>query len=174
MHSVYFKIVITSLQQNAIALSYAFDWSEVMAGYLAVQSDISSLGVAYLEFSCLSSSLKNAFFTETLIYILGPLLMVAAVYVGSLVRVFCSADEELVDLSSSTTKWRLALRKAASSSVGVAILVLYMLQVSGHSSIRPNFQSDVLLWCVLLLADVGQAIRARLCLVLNHQSLCVC
>jgi hypothetical protein len=72
--------------------------------------------------------LKNAFFTETLIFILGPLLMVAAVYVGSLVRVFCGADEELADHLSSTTKWRLALRKAASSSVGVAILVLYMLQ----------------------------------------------
>ena len=42
--SVYGKIVLTSFQQNSIALSYAFNWSALMTGFLEPQDSVTSLG----------------------------------------------------------------------------------------------------------------------------------
>ena len=42
--SVYSKILLSSLQQNATALSFGFEWSGFMTSFFAAQADITSIG----------------------------------------------------------------------------------------------------------------------------------
>ena len=74
---------MSGFQQVAIALSTSFLWDGAMTDFLTVQSDVTSLGVAYLEFSCLDSSMGNSFVAETVVYILLPMVAVLAVLAGT-------------------------------------------------------------------------------------------
>ena len=108
-----------------MALGYAFDWSELMSGFLGAQGELTSLGVAYLEFSCLNTSLGNTFVMESLAYIFGPIGMIFTVLLGSLGKAYCEKRQHDRPAHSFQDLWR----NAVSSSVGVATLVLYLLQV---------------------------------------------
>ena len=81
--SVYLKICCSAFQQNSIALTYAFDWGELMQTYLSVQADVSSLGTAYLQVQCLRPSFGNTFVLETKLYLFAPLVLVSVVFLGS-------------------------------------------------------------------------------------------
>ena len=83
--SVYFKIVTTSLQQNALALSYSFDWQGVADKLLSAQASVASLGTTYLDFRCLVKSNENTFVKETILYIMGPVAIVVVVFLVSMV-----------------------------------------------------------------------------------------
>lgn len=118
---VFVQICVSSFQQIAIASSTSFMWSEAMTDFLSVQSDVTSLGVAYLEFSCLDSSMGNSFVTETVVYILLPLVLILGVFLGAWGHAkFISPGQ-----AGEGTAWS----RASSSSVGVATLLLYFLQV---------------------------------------------
>ena len=88
----FYKVVLTTCQTNAIALTYSFDWSTVMHGYLEAQDSVTSFGTAYFELSCfktdstLTSAERNSFRLETTFYIVLPLVLV--LFAGISVYVF--------------------------------------------------------------------------------------
>ena len=78
---VYLKIVVSAFQLNGLALSYGFDWGELMAKYLQYQGSVSSLGTAYIELQCLREHRSGSpFVMDSLIYLffVPAFLLVAA------------------------------------------------------------------------------------------------
>ena len=152
---------MSGFQQVAIALSASFLWDGAMTDFLTVQSDVTSLGVAYLEFSCLDSSMGNSFVAETVVYILLPMAAVLAVLVGTWIHAKFIAPGQPGEGSAWT--------RALDSSVGVATLLLYFLQVSDFelcSGCAVTCNNDV---CP---ADVDQAICRPLLLVTHSSKAC--
>ena len=105
---VWFKIVASSFQVNAITIA-AFQWSDAINGYFQVQGDVSSLGIAYFNLACFSSTPSNAFFFETLLFLLSPIVLV--VMAGG-VAVF---DKRNLD------------KKTLEIALSTAVVVLYLL-----------------------------------------------
>jgi hypothetical protein len=73
---VWFKIVASSFQVNAITTA-AFQWSDAIDDYFGLQGDVSSLGVSYFNLACFSSSSSSALFSETLLFLLSPVILIA-------------------------------------------------------------------------------------------------
>jgi len=147
VRSVYFKIVTTSLQQNALALSYSFDWQGVADKLLRAQASLASLGTTYLDFRCLVKSNENTFVKETILYIVGPVAIVVAVFLVSMVTGRHDEEPEggvskpqlppalhdpptLPRVRGVTQKMRESglWQRSVSSSIGVATTMLYLLQ----------------------------------------------
>jgi len=81
MHALTFKIVASAFQVNATALAFAFNWDEVFQNLLQVQSQATSFGTAYLEFSCFLPNASNPFFSETVLFCIAPLVLVSVPWV---------------------------------------------------------------------------------------------
>ena len=93
-----------------------------MQGYLDTQDSVSSIGTSYFELACFGSgdaSEKNGFVAETLLYILLPLIFIGFTGAGALFYVYLQNDRNL-DAE--------VLRSAKTSAMGVASIVLFLLQ----------------------------------------------
>ena len=73
LRAAFFKIVISTMQVNASALAFAFNWEAVMEDLFSVQQSVSSFGTTYLSWSCLTGNPnENTFVLQTLVYGLSP------------------------------------------------------------------------------------------------------
>ena len=107
---------------NAAAVTYAFDWGSLMQNYLDTQDSVSSIGTSYFELACFGSgdaSEKNAFVVETVLFILLPLLFIALT--GAVVLFY-------VYFKNSRVLDQAALQGAKTSAMGVASVILFLLQ----------------------------------------------
>ena len=128
LKSVFFKIIVSTFQINAIAYSYAFEWDGIMSGYLAAQGQISSLGLAYLEFSCLSSPPRQDFVLETVLYGIGPFLLVLAVFVGFFFHELCSSFMAAPLENKAGGACERAGKVAQETAIGATMIILFLLQ----------------------------------------------
>ncbi len=90
----FFKIVVSSFQVNGLAFSFAFSWGEVMGGFLAAQSRVSSIGTTYFDVRCLQSDPSSTnsgtmFVLSSVIYMLGPLFIGVLFSFLMLLRNYC-------------------------------------------------------------------------------------
>ena len=78
----FIKIVISSFQLNGLALSYAFNWDNLMADFLYIQSQSTSLGTAYLEWQCLYTERgsSDGFVLDSIVYLFTPPGMMMLVF----------------------------------------------------------------------------------------------
>ena len=53
MYATAAKIIVSSMQINSLALSFTFDFDEVVSGLLYTQNELSSIGTAYFELECI-------------------------------------------------------------------------------------------------------------------------
>ena len=109
------------VQVNAAAMAFAFDWGELMEGYLATQDTLSSIGTSYFEFACFGEgdvSEKNGFVAETIAYITLPLAFIACTGIGALASVYLKNGR--LNQEGLTT--------AKTSAMGVASITLFLLQ----------------------------------------------
>ena len=90
-HKVFFKIVASAFAVNSVAISM-FDWSSYTDNLLSSQEDVSSLGVAYLNFNCLNSDMENPYFTETLVYALSPWILSLVMFAVYVISQYFSED----------------------------------------------------------------------------------
>ena len=122
---VFLKIVISSFQVNGLALSYGFDWGDLMSKYLEYQSSVSSLGTAYLELQCLREDTTGSpFVLDSLFYLFfvpGFFLVVSLfMFVYFITKRRPSSQHEYMALG----------RKANSTALGASVLVMFILQPS--------------------------------------------
>lgn len=121
-HNVFLKIVVSSFQINALALSYAFDWGELMAGYLNVQSQVSSLGTAYFEVQCFSTTAQgNGFLANSILYLLGPPGMALFIFA------FCFIYRYVKNRHLPNV-WETARHKSLNTATSAAVLIVFLLQ----------------------------------------------
>ena len=90
-----------------------------MQSVLGVQADVSSLGTAYLELSCLSPSLGNTFVLESIMYLLGPVALILIVFTGSAIFAYFQGASTIREIREHATM----------ASISPATLILYLLQV---------------------------------------------
>ena len=119
--SVFFKIVISSLQLNGLALTFAFNWDDLMSGYLETQSSITSLGTTYLEVQCLQSEPTNTFVTNSLIYLLAPLVLAATTFLFS----FCY---RLCKYRNHPNMYQHVRTKSIRTAIGAGVVIVFILQ----------------------------------------------
>jgi hypothetical protein len=146
VRSVYFKIVMSTLQQNAIALSYAFDWDGFSEKMLQAQGTVTSFGMAYVDFRCLNVTTGNTFVLESLFYICFPLVLVVLVFLVALaasqkhgqdapqpelqpdpasdIRPVAYRAPASVARIAGSERWQ----SASDSSIGVGTVLLFLLQ----------------------------------------------
>ena len=75
------KIIISTWQVNSMALIFAFKWDHILTLYFAFQSRLSSLGLAYLDLSCLvRPSPQDDLVLQTLIPALLPIISILLVF----------------------------------------------------------------------------------------------
>ena len=96
--SVFMKIIMSTLQVNAIALSYSFDWDALMAMFLSGQGQITSLGIAMVQIGCFQSNPEKNFALETFVYGMFPLIIILIVFLGVLMsKFFCKTQSNSSD-----------------------------------------------------------------------------
>ena len=74
--TVLVKIAVSFFQFNAMGLSFQFDWTESVTSLLSTHDAVTSFGTAYFELACLTGT--QSFLAETLVFAIGPLLVVGA------------------------------------------------------------------------------------------------
>ena len=153
---VFYKIALSTCQVNAVALSFAFDWRAFMVTYLEVQDTITSFGVSYIELSCLGDtdpSQNNTFVLESVIYILLPLVLIVVSLLMATTQYYFQSKALLPsEVAKASLEHTTHHRKnvstlgslemyletesaliqyykvAKTSSIGMAIITLYLLQ----------------------------------------------
>jgi len=113
---VYIKILVSSFQVNGLALSYSFDWDQTMGVFLDIQGDATSLGIAYIEFQCLSPFRGNSFLLDTTICLVGPIITAIGVFFVMWIRKYMTYRNVAVAASKAR----------ASAAGGVAILLFFL------------------------------------------------
>jgi len=128
LSQVYSKIIMSTLQVNAIALSYAFDWDEIMETFLSGQGQVTSLGIAYINLGCLQNNPEKNFVVETAIYGLFPVAIILMVFVVVLLTEMCRSDGHHATAEEKRSAKKLAWKHAKDDATGVAVIVLFLLQ----------------------------------------------
>ena len=113
---VFAKIMVSSFQVNSLALSY-FDWDSFMEGFLVLQETTTTLGTAYLNFGCLSSS-NSAFVIETITYFFAPFL------IPCLIFAFSYGHSRILKAYRHPSAWK----GASQASRGAIAVILFLLQ----------------------------------------------
>ena len=122
--SVFFKIIVTTCQVNALAAVYAFSWGHWMKTYLDFQDFLTSIGTAYFELSCFTESTSTSnFVLETLGYIFFPFVVVA--FTGITGYFVAHRSYDPTDMGSQTP-----LQQAYGSAYSVGVLTLFLMQPS--------------------------------------------
>jgi hypothetical protein len=118
-HAVWFKIVFSGFQANAVA-STMFNWTEYTDRFLFLQQSLSSFGVAYFNPACLFPRRNSIFVFKSAIYALAPVVLVGLALLCSWLRLMCSTK------SSDAADARLPSWKQA--SIGLAVVLMFFLQ----------------------------------------------
>ena len=112
--SVFFKIVSSAFTVNSVAISM-FSWSSVTDSLLSVEEDVTSIGVSYLDFTCLNPEMENPYFTETLVYGLSPWMLILFVFVVTVVSQYAS---------DRRVKWA----EVKNAIIEAAVVIFFLLQ----------------------------------------------
>ena len=120
---VYLKIVVSAFQLNGLALSYGFDWGELMAKYLQYQGSVSSLGTAYIELQCLREHRAGSpFVMDSLMYLF--FVPVFFLVVSSCRFLYLVAKPG----THSQQNYKALSRNAGNTALGAGVLVMFILQ----------------------------------------------
>ena len=113
---------------------YAFEWDATTKFLLSAQSTVTSLGTSYLNLSCLTNSNSNVFVAETMLYGVAPAVLCLVAFLGSWVSWRRAARGE-----DTAKVWE----KAKTSALGVATLLIFMMQVTASSIGQLGFLRDL-------------------------------
>lgn len=113
---VYFKIMISCLQVNSLAMLYGFEWDSTMGGFLQVQGQLSSFGSNSFNVQCLQLVDGNTFEFDTLVYLLGP-------FGGALFVFFCVFFRKLRLIKDC----RRAAKQARADTRGAIVAFVFLL-----------------------------------------------
>jgi hypothetical protein len=84
--TVLVKILFSAMQLNAIALTFSFSWNAAYTDMASVQSSVASIGTSVIYLQCLigANAESGAFFLESLLFLLSPVLIFVVIATLSL------------------------------------------------------------------------------------------
>lgn len=113
---VVFKITVSTVQVNSIALVFAFDWDAVSSSFISFEDNAASFGVAYLDIRCFFGSSESNFLTETVMLALIPLLIGAYT-----VLLFVTIQVVKAITSKNPVRFGSKFKTAINDAVGVMV-----------------------------------------------------
>ena len=118
---VWFKVVWSALQANAVAMAL-YDWSDIVNNWLKGEQDIASGGVSYFNFACfIPEDSGDPFTVETTFYALGPMAVAFIVSVVLSLHASCQVH-------SDGGGWAVLKQEIKSSVIGVTVVLMFILQ----------------------------------------------
>ena len=122
---VWMKIFFASCYIASTALSFTFNFDDIVIMGLSTSNRVQSLGTSYLEFECLmpgEADSTRVFETENIFYLAGPLVFTGVVYL------LAFSSSKMVNASSSERNHTQDGRNWISRATSVSVIFMFLAQ----------------------------------------------